>query len=269
MRRIATSILLLALLAPAGCAPERRPMEGPFLDYTQGDGRKMEAAPGGSHWQTGWHADTAHPDLYVIGMDTDAGAAKAGVPFIAQRGASGDRPGGVTQVISADTWRGERVRLTARLKSRNAVRVRLWLSALLPRDAKIAYDSGSPIRGTTDWQTHEVVMDVPANALSMSYGFFVAGDDGFMVAGNDGVFRAGEIRDGKGMAWGDSFTLEKVDRATALSGVQLASRTREVARSAPNRNIMTQGWGFTGPDSRTQYQYSVERGWREVPTPRE
>jgi hypothetical protein len=31
------------------------------------------------------------------------------------------------------------------------------------------------IKGTTEWQQHSVVLDVPANAAALAYGFFVQG----------------------------------------------------------------------------------------------
>jgi hypothetical protein len=54
----------------------------------------------------------------------------------------------------------------------------LWFRVDGPeRDAMLQFDNmdNRPVKGTTDWQEYSLVLDVPANASALAYGFFIGG----------------------------------------------------------------------------------------------
>ena len=57
----------------------------------------------------------------------------------------------------------------------------LWLRVDGPEpDATLQFDNldNRPVKGTTDWQEYSLVLDVPANASALAYGFFIGGPAG-------------------------------------------------------------------------------------------
>ena len=178
-----------------------------------------------------WQSDTTRPDLYSIGMAKTEGMRDAEVLVVAQRGPAprtrdrwpqpmraGGPTGGVQRTVSADSFRGQRVRLSARIKTSDAVRVQMFLSAIKP-GAQLGYDMPA-IHGTTDWRRYEIVMDVPRDADELSFGFFVGGGDHLFLP-----------RDGKGVAWADSFMLEAVGKDVAVSRNYLDAGWRQPTTS--------------------------------------
>jgi hypothetical protein len=199
MRGFATSIALLLCASPAFALEqltEVAPLLGePSLKFDPAD------------IAAGWAADGQNiPGAYRVGTIKVAGMAGAEALAIAALPGAEGRGGLVQGAVSVDAWRGKRMRLTARLKSENVDRLHLWLSVLGPdRQTQMRrHDmSDRPIRGTTDWRTYEIVMDIPPDATFFNYGFYLEG--------------------GKGAAFGDGFTLEAVGpevAATPLEGLR-------------------------------------------------
>jgi hypothetical protein len=213
MGRIATAIMLLTALAAPAFAAQQLTDFAPLLARPHLD---FDPTP-----DTGWVAESWKPELFAIGLTrTAAGALEPEVPVVMQRGASGLETGGVSRQIPVDDFRGQRIRLSARLKSQDAGRLQMWLRTTAY--GPLSYDmSDRPISGTTDWRRYEIVMDVPYNATSLSYGFF--------LAGRISLFGP---RDGKGIAWGDSFAIEIVSKDVPVSAAYLAA---DHVRPAPVR----------------------------------
>jgi hypothetical protein len=149
---------------------------------------------------TPWQPDSANPDQYLVGLTKIAGMAESDAAVVAARpGATRDSKGGVAQSVDAMEWRGKRVKLTARLKRQDATEVQIVMdvvSGSTPGRQITQTMVTPPLSGTRDWQVQEIVMDVPADATDIVYGFYLRG---------------------RGAAFGDSFTLEAVGRNIALS----------------------------------------------------
>jgi len=182
---------------------------------------------------TGWRAVSMHPDLYTIGTTKTEGMQESEVLVVAQRAPAPRRPGpnGLTgpngtvgRTVPAGAFPGHRVRLSARLKTRDAVRVQMYLTAIRPAGSSLSYNmSDRPIRGTTDWRTYQIVMDVPPDTSNFAYGFFLAGGyEDFLP------------RDGNGIAWGDSFKLEIVGKDVAVSRDPCDTVPNSAASRVPN-----------------------------------
>ena len=90
--------------------------------------------------------------------------------------------GELRQRIAAGPYAGKRVRLRAAVRSLLApgARVHMFMRA------GFAYDGmhDRPIRTSVAWQTHDIVLDVPANATTVQFGFVLVGDG---IAGIDAV----------------------------------------------------------------------------------
>src|SRR5207247_5970898 len=120
--------------------------------------------------------------------------------------------GALTQAFKADKFRGQRLRMTAYVKSRDVENsAGLWMR-IEGFDGKGNYSLSSdymgdrPIKGTNDWKQYEVVLDVPNEGSAAIY-------FGMLLAG-------------KGQVWVDDFKLEAVDKTVKTTG-----RVREPVKS--------------------------------------
>jgi hypothetical protein len=96
--------------------------------------------------------------------------------------------GGMMQSTSAESYAGKRVRLSGWIKTAEANEGggHLWMRIDgQERGQMLGFDNmdNRPVKGTADWQEASVVLDVPANAASLNYGFFVAGGGKMWVNG--------------------------------------------------------------------------------------
>lgn len=137
---------------------------------------------------TGWWKNGDKPASYVVGVDPTQphdGSASAYTKSI-EPSIMGF--GGMMQMCSAETYLGKRLRLTAWMKTANASEggAHLWFRIDGPdKDVMLGFDNMGkhPVRGTTDWQEYSLVLDVPANASALAYGFFVQGTGQAWVSG--------------------------------------------------------------------------------------
>jgi hypothetical protein len=112
--------------------------------------------------------------------------------------------GAFTQSFQAGDFRGNRLRMTAFVKSKDVENhAGLWMR-IESIDGKENYSISSdfmgdrPIRGTNDWKEYEVVLDVPNEDSTQIY--------------------FGVLLAGKGQVWVDDFKLEAVDKAVKATG---------------------------------------------------
>jgi hypothetical protein len=209
MRRgIASILLLAATVAPAFAATQAEfditplpLLSEPYLSFTENND---------------WQAASSNPGDYSIGFTRTDGMAEAEAAVIVARpGALKETNGVLTRYFDATPFRGQRLRLSARLKSRDAGRLQMWLRIKVTGTGGQAPTRGMqfynmadrPITGTTTWKRYEIVLDVPEDASELDYGFGLTG--------------------GKGAAFGDSFRLEAVGTEVAVSSqpaISLASR---------------------------------------------
>lgn len=156
-----------------------------------------------------WILSGKSPQLFDAGIDQSATGGTKGAKFIrrAKDGDKGDDKDWATimQQIAADDYRGKRVRFQARVKTQNVSDwAGLWMRVDTPakQNAVFYNSSDKPIKGSTDWQIRDVVLDVPGDASVISFGV---------------------IDSGKGEVWIDGLKLDVVDASVATS-VQAAQR---------------------------------------------
>jgi hypothetical protein len=148
---------------------------------------------------TGWFIAGSKPADYEMGSEHVTGSAGKQSAYIkAKPDATGNGFGTLMQTINAEDYVGQRVRLSARMKSQNASGFQMWFRVDGQGKMLRFYNmQDRPVTGTTDWKRYEIVLDVPVGSTALNYGFFLAG--------------------GRGEGWADSVALEQVDKATAVS----------------------------------------------------
>lgn len=149
--------------------------------------RLASAAPEGApepelvlprHWSPTRHTDPRH---YRLGLDPEL----AGTALIAaRRGAMAPPPeayGVLMQTVAAEAFRGQRLALTARLRTEEAGLGSLWMRVdrapglVLRFDNLMERPDTAPLRGTTGWTERRIVLDVPQEAGSLHFGVLLRG----------------------------------------------------------------------------------------------
>jgi hypothetical protein len=126
-----------------------------------------------------------------------------------------DGAGTLMQSIAADAYRGQRVRLSAFVRTeRVSGWTGLWMRVDRPA-GRVAFDNmqGRAIHGTTDWAKHEIVLDVADDAVAIRFGL---------------------LQDGPGASHIDDVALEIVDAVVPVTGIEHAERPVERA-STPDQ----------------------------------
>lgn len=119
----------------------------------------------------GWLLAGDHPQNYRAGTEGD------GIAYLASKAdSSGAGFGTMMQTIRADRYAAKRVRFSAMVRSEN---VNKWAGLWMRVDAgskAVAFDNmqSRPIQGTNGWTKYEVVLNVPINATSISFGVLMS-----------------------------------------------------------------------------------------------
>ncbi|GLQ09844.1 hypothetical protein GCM10007913_17760 [Devosia yakushimensis] len=154
----------------------------------------------------GWMRSGSKPRLYRSGLDPATGNA-----LIESRLDSGTISASdfctLMQSIAAAPYIGKRIRLTGEIRTENAadggtifMRIDGETATSLRFDNLNTRETDGAVTGTSDWQTRNIVFDVPEEAVSVHFGFFLAGN---------------------GRCWARQFTLETVDSSVPTSIRQL------------------------------------------------
>jgi len=148
----------------------------------------------------GWMAGNAKE--YEAGIDRQVfkeGQAGAYIRSIAARPASF---GTVMQTFSAENYLGKRVRMTAFVRAhRIAGWAGLWMrvDGVGEENQGLSFDNMQkrPIKGTLPWQQYHIVLDVPDNSETITFGILLTGI---------------------GHAWLDEFKFEIVGKDVPVTG---------------------------------------------------
>lgn len=142
----------------------------------------------------GWFCAGSHPKDYEMTSDRKVvhdGKASASLKSIARSSGFGT----LMQTCAADAYRGKRVRMSGYVRSADIANwAGLWLRVDGPKNEPLAFDNMQkrPIKGTTGWAKHEIVLDVPESARQIAFGLLLSGtgqawmdDLKFEIVGND------------------------------------------------------------------------------------
>ncbi|NTG64729.1 glyoxalase superfamily protein [Rhizobium rhizogenes] len=157
---------------------------------------------------------------YRIGLDETAPGC-ALIECVADRNADPgkERFACMMQSIDAQPYQGTRLKLTATLRTEDADCGTIWMridgieKQSLRFDNMMSREENGPINATTGWTSRSIVLDVPTEAASIHYGFFLKG---------------------YGKVWARSFSLEVVFDAATVTEIP---QQRGQNRVLPNQPI--------------------------------
>ncbi|MGI8508454.1 MAG: transcriptional regulator [Gemmatimonadaceae bacterium] len=169
----------------------------------------------------GWIVAGTRPQDYEAGVDP--AVTDSGKPTARLRATVADPAGFVTlmQSISADRYRGQRVRFVGDIRVSNVVGwSALWMRVDGPCMRILAFDNAEKraARGTTTWAAQPVVLDVPRDAEGISFGV---------------------LQSGKGEAWVSGLRLEPVADTVPLTNMIPAPTEHSCGPSAPVNLALT------------------------------
>jgi RNA polymerase sigma factor (sigma-70 family) len=145
----------------------------------------------------GWCMAGSAPQDYVSGVEeSDEGKPCAYL----KAGASPSGFGTLMQTFRAERYRGERVRLSAAVRTKNVPWSALWMRVDgQTKGSPLAFDNmhDRPIKGTTRWKRYEIVLDVPEKGVAVAFGV---------------------LQSGEGQTWVREFRLEAVGRDVPVTG---------------------------------------------------
>ena len=123
-------------------------------------------------WAARFSFDSAGYNVGIDSMVVHGGRRSAYIQF------RGEPQGWATvmQTFRAAEYRGKRVRLSAFVKTENVeAGALLWMRVEGLDDSVLAWDNmgDRPIRGTTDWRSYDVVLEIPKRAQAIAIGFLL------------------------------------------------------------------------------------------------
>lgn len=173
---------------------------------------------GSPHAPTGWFLAGSRPQDYSVGTDRQDLAAGRASAYLESNVTYAEGFGTLMQEVSADAYRGQRLRLTVHVKAND---VQGWAGVWMRVDGPglmIVLDNmrDRPIVGNTDWRAYSLVLDVPADASGFAYGLLL---------------------EGSGRVWMDAISLEVVDAGVPVTAepiyVPATSGAKYKATTAP------------------------------------
>ncbi len=144
----------------------------------------------------GWFRAGQDPDDYEIGIDTRTFHSGEQSGYIKHKASQPRSFATLMQMFKATTFHGQRIRLTAFAKSEGIEDwAGLWMRVDGPHRTTYQFDNmkDRPIKGTTDWEEYEIVLDVPDDSLNIAFGVLLSG---------------------KGQIWVDDFKFNTVSTST-------------------------------------------------------
>ena len=137
----------------------------------------------------GWHANGSNVKAYDVGVDQNQSFGGVASAYVRSVDDSAEKNfGGMMQSASADQYKNQRVRMTGWIKTEdaNSGGGHLWLGVDSPVKGTLLgfdnMDNRAP-KGTNDWEEYSIVLDVPNEATSLNYGFFLSGKGQMWVNG--------------------------------------------------------------------------------------
>ena len=127
----------------------------------------------------------------------------------------------VMQSISAQAYRGKRVRFSAQLRTQDVGGGALWMRIVNADGKVLSFDNmeSRQVTGTRDWEQQSVVLDVPAESAEIDFGFLL---------------------DGKGEVDAAEFVLVEVDRNVNLTANTVPGPEKSVLPNAPSNLDLSQ-----------------------------
>ncbi len=125
----------------------------------------------------GWLLAGGNPMDYESGIDKQTVHNNLPSAYLKAKKSTAEGFGTLMQDFRADKYLEKRVRLSAFAKTEG---VQQWSGLWMRVDkgnTSVAFDNmqDRPIKGTSDWQRYEVVLDVPPDATGIAFGILLSG----------------------------------------------------------------------------------------------
>ena len=158
-----------------------------------------------------WSTSQSEPKRYEIGSDKSLEHSGQNVFTIKSIKSKINGFGSSMRTIKSDLYLGKTVKMTGYVKN-NKVRswAGLWMRVDYYDTAILSFDNmrKNPIKGTKDWAKYEIVLHVPVDATSISYGVLL---------------------DGTGQIWFKDITLKIVDNTVPETGSIKGREQKEIS----------------------------------------
>jgi transcriptional regulator with XRE-family HTH domain len=149
----------------------------------------------------GWYLAGSNPKSYKIGLDKSIYMTGSSSAFLESIDKDIKGFGTLMQSCFADDYLGKRVKMTAYIKSNDvSEQAGMWLRVDSKEQGKVlGFDNmqDRPIIGSKDWTKYEIILDVPEESASISFGVLLRGT---------------------GKIWFDDISFEIVDKMTETTG---------------------------------------------------
>ncbi len=151
------------------------PAEPLNLDFEDGE---YGSKSGAHRLPIGWMASGSHPDSYKMCVDDTTKFADSRCALIESRRHPQSGFGTLMQKVHADFCLGKKMRLSTQIKSEEVGWAALWMRIDGEDGEILGFDNmqKNPIKGTTDWNYYECVLDVPSGAKAVAFGVLLSGN---------------------------------------------------------------------------------------------
>lgn len=176
-----------------------------------------QAAEQANRAPSGWFLAGSKPANYRTGVDKEMTHEGQPSAYLQSTLSNADGFGTLMQTIDATNYVGNRVRLRASIRSEGVGEwTGLWMRVDKQREV-VAFDNmqNRAIRGTQFWNSYDVVLDVPADATSISFGVLLSGP---------------------GQVWVNHVTIETVGMETPVTGSS-ANQKSPLSKTPVNLNF--------------------------------
>ena len=126
----------------------------------------------------GWFIAGQDPNDYEIGIDSKTFHSGGQSGYIKDKVSHPRSFATLMQIFKAATFHGQRIRMRAFAKSEDIEDwAGLWMRVDGPRGTTYQFDNmeDRPIRGTSDWQEYEIILDVPDDSENIAFGILLSG----------------------------------------------------------------------------------------------
>jgi hypothetical protein len=124
----------------------------------------------------GWHIAGSNPENYETGVDSQAKRNGFPIAYLKSKASATVGFGTLMQSFSASKYAGQRIRLSASVKSDEVSDwAGLWMRVdVNSRPFVIDNMQNRAIKGSLDWREYQVVLDVPKDATNVAFGILLS-----------------------------------------------------------------------------------------------
>jgi len=125
-----------------------------------------------------WFMAGSDPRDHELGIDANAVRNGKNSGYLKAKVAESRGFGTMMQMFKANDYINKRMRFSAFVKSEGIEACAgLWMRVDGPQHRSLSFDNmqNRPIKGTTDWQKYEVVLDVPQESVAIAFGILLTG----------------------------------------------------------------------------------------------